>query len=1031
MYVNSETFSRKHILPVIEEKTQFTIEADSIELSLLKGKISLKGINAYSGPNTIKAAEFTVSVDIFACLKENYKVHNITLNSAKINLAYDATGKLKSDPTKIKTLKLEKVSKKKTSTNKPKQQPIQELFLKELFSLPQQINKKIKPIDLPSFHLDTLSISESTISIKKDNRYGKSALQEFDIESFAINNLGPAQNFDISLNGSYLHEDINKQKFECKNIKLLSSGNFNPELTNASTESKLSISEISSSKIKNINNLSLEMKVISELKQGVLKLNEIYIVCKDENVRHSELNLNAEVKPTEINTELKIKKLDSSLLNITLSLAPKSKTLTRWLSYNKQAGHKTGFTNTDIKGEFSFKINQEQLLSQGQLNVSNIPMTRSKKKQLLKDEVSANITLDLDASESGLRALNLKLKASDIQGHTFLHLDSNVNKQTINGDLQASKLDLSLFNSFLKKEEELHGQLNSKLTLKQKDESYLGTVFLSSTKLQHAKIPQELNGSLSFAFNNKALKTILTDFNLSIDDKALGKVDLDAKTLSIDSRDKFTENTLTSPLMKIEAKILKSPTQHSFPKQSIIIDLKDFIFTQSQERLASNSQFSIKGTRFKDFNDISSDGAFDFNTDLLGQVHALSMSNVSISNHNKALLKFNSLDIHHQILSDTQKTTVRIPKLNLPDIQEIATLLNNTPPKFKQQALSSEVKIDLSQNSKLNLLNSRIELPSLQLMKMSPLAIATNINHDKNALTIKNFSFVQGPHVLNLNASYSKDLYEISNFNGTLDLAYIDSIIKNLNPNFSNHFEGLATFNNTKFKSSGSTPEEVFTKLENGNIDWQISNLKLDLKKEEKTFISKNLGFKPEDLHFDQGELKMDFSPQQIKLQKLKLMGEKGGCDIHGKIYQKNKQLNSQFFTWASFIGSDYLHLIPPQTILDNINELDDFLDYNKDKKWYEFDDFIELLSSAEDGKFSTLFTKIQFNSESKFGPYIDYLESAKNLSEGKLNKQSAKSVLDIFKQREEERQLEREKQGKKKKDSKTKKVLDLLDGLF
>ena len=34
-------------------------------------------------------------------------------------------------------------------------------------------------------------------------------------------------------------------------------------------------------------------------------------------------------------------------------------------------------------------------------------------------------------------------------------------------------------------------------------------------------------------------------------------------------------------------------------------------------------------------------------------------------------------------------------------------------------------------------------------------------------------------------------------------------------------------------------------------------------------------------------------------------------------------------------------------------------------------------------------------------------MDSAKNLSEGKLNKQSANSILDIFKQREEERQKE------------------------
>ena len=91
----------------------------------------------------------------------------------------------------------------------------------------------------------------------------------------------------------------------------------------------------------------------------------------------------------------------------------------------------------------------------------------------------------------------------------------------------------------------------------------------------------------------------------------------------------------------------------------------------------------------------------------------------------------------------------------------------------------------------------------------------------------------------------------------------------------------------------------------------------------------------------------------------------------------------------------------------------------------------IELLSQADDGQFSTLISQIQFNAESKFGPYITYLESAKNLSEGKLNKQSANSILDIFKQREEERQKEREEKGKKKKESKTKRALDILDGLL
>jgi hypothetical protein len=1029
MYISSEGFARKHLIPVLEEKTQFTIESDSIDISLLKGEVTLKKVSAHSGPNTIEVSDLTIKVDLLACINQNFKVHTISLNEAKINLTFDATGKIKSDPNKIKTISIPK-----KSTNKPKKKTKQNSEinpLKNLFKLPQEIANLLQPIPLPSFHIAHLSIQDSTLEIKKDNRYGKAAKQHIAIESFLIQNLGAEKNFNLISQGSYHHQDSNGHKFETKKIDLSSTGKFNSKLTSASNHTTLVLSKITSTQIIGMNDLKLTMDIISELNPSAINIKKASLLCEEGDQKLSAINLTANAQANQIKTELNIDQLSAALLNIGLSLAPKSKTITRWLSLTKKAGHKPGFADTHINGKLTFDLNDTKLFSHGKININQLPVTTGTLEKLSQNEINSKLNFDITLNDQALDNFNLKLMASDIHGNTFLELNSEVKQNIIFSKLNSSNLDLSLLNNFMKDEQNLQGKLTSQLVFNRKDNTHTGTFFLSSKQVQHNKISEDLDGSLFFEFNNTDLKTTITKFNSSLSNKTFGKVDLKADTLNINSQENFTKNTITSPQVRLNSKIYKSPQHHNLPSQNIVMDLNDFSISQSQESLSSKSLFSINGAKIKEFNKISSNGFFEFNANLLNQIHALILKDLSISNKDKKFLNVKSLKLQHHFLSDQQVSTLYTPKLHITDVQEFATLLNNTSPKYNAQALSSEIKINLSTKAKENITSARIELPSLKLMDLTAINLAANLTRDNENLSIKNFSLVQGAHVLNLNASYNNDSYQVDNFNGTLDLGYIHSIIKKLLPNSKHSFEGIATFNETKFSSTGKSPEEIFINLQNGKIDWDITKLKLDFKKEEKTFISKNLGFKPENLRFDEGELKIKFAPKSLQLQSFKLMGNKGGVDIHGEITQNDKKLNSQFFTWGSFIGSEYLHLIPPETILNNINELDDFLDYNKEKEWYEFDDHVELLSSADDGKFSTLLAQIQFNAESKFGPYISYLESAKKLSEGKLNKQSAKSVLDIFKQREEERQIEREKAGKKKKESKTKKVLDLLDGLF
>ena len=1024
LYLSSESFVRSHVLPILEDKTQFTIEVDSINVSLLSGSVELSQLNSHSGPNSIKADKLELKVHTFACLQGDIQIEDITLNNASINLFYDATGKLKADPNKAKTITLKKETKKTQPQKQPKKKS--SLF-EQLYALPKKLSKELKPIELPNFLLHSLSIANTNIKIAKDDRYGKADEHLLSLDSLQIQKLGPNQEFDIIYSGSYARKKPNQQHFTAKSIHLKSSGTFNETVTNAHVSNELNISEFESSQMKDLSHLSLNGSFDISLLDKTIKIAKGEISCTEKDIVHSKTKINALINEERIEAEVKVPLLNASLLNIALNFAPKSRSLERWLNKTKKAGHKTGFGETQIKGDSNLLLTHDKLISQGEFQLKKLPMSIEIDNKLKKEFIDADLNFKLSTLKNNLDNLEFKIMSSDSQGNHILNVDSSMIQETISADIRTSNLDLSLMNNFSKEDEKLAGKLYSQIRFTRTAKSTSGSLKVNLDQLQLAQAKDKsLTSSLSFDFIHEKLKTSLNNLSLSLQEKASGQVQAKSEHVSIISTQDFAKNTINSKDIEIKTSIVESPT---IPKQNILIKLKDLELIQTQENIQSKSNFTLKGAKLKTFNDIETSGSLELNTNFINQNQVLNLQDLDIKNTGKDLLKVQSLHLKHDQTQNNQKIALHIPKLNIIDIQEITRLINNTEPSFKPQNLSSELKLDVELQP--TQLNAKIELPSIQVMKASSFNVAANFIKQKEALEVKNLSLVHGPNVLNLNASMDKDKYKIDNFNGRFDLNLVHAIIKQLNPNFDNNFSGIANFKETKFASQGTNPEEMFNQLQQGKIDWEITDLKVNLEQEEKTFISKNLGFTPSDLHFDQGQLNLDFNKNLIKLNKFKLMGQKGGFDFNGKVYKENEKLKSQFFTWSAFVGSEYLHLIPPETILDNINELDDFLDFNKEKQWYQFDEPIELLSQADDGQFSTLISQIQFNAESKFGPYITYLESAKNLSEGKLNKQSANSILDIFKQREEERQKEREEKGKKKKESKTKRALDILDGLL
>ncbi|EDM25310.1 hypothetical protein LNTAR_03494 [Lentisphaera araneosa HTCC2155] len=1024
LYLSSESFVRSHVLPVLEEKTQFTIEVDSINVSLISGSVELTQLNAHSGPNNIKAEKLELKVQTLACLQGDLQIDKATLNGASINLSYDSTGKLKADPNKAKTISL----KKEVKRTKPKKQPVEKANLfDQLYALPKQLSKELKPIELPNFLLHNLSVSDTNIKIAKDDRYGKADEHLITLNSLQIQKLGPNQDFDIIYNGSYARKKPNQQHFTAKSIHLKSSGTFNESVTNAHVSSSLKISEFESSQMKDMNHLSLNTSFDISLIDKTIKIAKGEVSCTEREIVHSKAKINALINEERIEAEVKVPQLNASLLNIALNFAPKSRSLERWFSKTKKVGHKTGFADSQIKGDSTFLLTHDKLISKGEFQLNKLPMSIEIDEKLKKDFIDADFSFKVSTLKNSLDNLELKIISSDSQGNKVLNIDSSMVQETISADIKTSNLDLSLVNNFSKEDEKLAGKLYSRIKFKRTPESTKGSLKIDLNQLQFAQVEgKSLTSSLSFDFIQEKLQTSLENLTLSLQEKTSGQVQIQSEHISIISTPDFAKNTVNSKNLQVSANILESPT---IPKQSISVNLQDLELVQTQENIQSKSDFTLNGAKLKTFNNISTSGSLELNANLINQNQVLTLQDLGLKNTGKDLLKIQSLYLNRQQATSHKKVSLHIPKLNILDIQEVTRLMNNTEPSFKPQSLSSEIKLDLELEP--TQLSAKIELPSIHVMNASPFNLAANFIKKKEALEVKNLSLVHGPHVLNLNASMDKNKYRIDNFNGRFDLSLVHAIIKQLNPNFENNFSGMADFKETKFASQGTSPEEIFAQLQKGKIDWKITDLKINLEQEEKTFISKNLGFKPSDLHFEEGQVNLDFNKDLVKLNKFKLMGQKGGFDFSGKVYKEDQKLKSQFFTWSAFVGSEYLHLISPQTILDNINELDDFLDFNKENQWYEFDESIELLSQAEDGQFSTLLSQIQFNAESKFGPYIKYLDSAKNLSEGKLNKQSANSILDIFKQREEERQKEREEKGKKKKESKTKRALDILDGLL
>ncbi|WDE96580.1 hypothetical protein PQO03_01185 [Lentisphaera profundi] len=1013
-YVNSSNFIRKHIIPLIEEKTHFDIESKEIDFSLLSGELNFKDLEAKSGPNTIHAETLEIKINLWDFINKNYQVEKIILENAQLNINFDATGRLKSNPKKAKTISLKPAKPK--PTNKTKRKP----------------NIAHKPISLPHFLVQQITIRNTELALHKADRYGKLNHQHLKIASLEITKLGTGQKFELACEGAYMKKSHDAQYFSTEEIIINSTGTFDQTLSSAKNKTSISIAQISTDKIKSLQDLALQLELNCSMEKAKLTFSDCSISSTKAKDLASKIDFNAEIiSEDKLKARIKILKLNSTLLDIALSFSPKSKSIPRWQKLTQQAGLPAGFVNTQINGDITVDKNDSLIHSEGELKLNNFPITTKVNNGLQKEEINSKLNFDLRLVDKTIQNVKLSLSCATSNKDSLLSIDTTMRQDTINGTINSKNFDLSLLNNFTKSEDHIEGRLNSRISLTKDSKKSTGHFNGSLEKLKHKALSgKTLNTSLDFTFLYSSLKTVLNNLEFKAHEPSSARLTMNSKEIIIHSKKDFSKNEIHTDNIQIKANTYPSLSPDIIPQQ-VLLSLDKLSVTQSQEMIQSQAQFKLSGAKIHEHNNIVANGSIKLNANLLESLQILNLDDFSITNQGRPLAFVHSLRLENQIKNTLQKTNLHIPKFVLNDLQCIPLLQSNTIPKFKDQKISSEVNLKLSKDTKDKKLSYSIDFPSIKIMELTPFSLSTNFNQDKGINKIQNFSLVQGPHILNLNATFSKDHYKIENFNGSLDLAFISSILKSLDPNFHNTFFGLINLNSTQIESYGSSPEELLLNLKKGAIDWDISKLNLSLQQKEKTFISKTLGFKPDSLQFDKGALKAEFKAGQIDFKALKLMGDKGGFDFYGKVYKDQKNLKSQFFIWSSFVGSDYLHYIPPQTILDNINEIDDFLNYNPEKKWFEFDEHIELVSEAKDGTFATLIEQIKFNAESKFGPYIAYLESAKKLSQGKLDKQSAKSILDIFKGREEERQQEREKKGKKRKESNTQKVLDLLDGFL
>ena len=444
-YISSASFVRNQVFAKVEQELNQPINSEEIHFSPFSG-LELKNFSLGDDP-FLKAGTIRVKYELMGFLNNQVNVDEITLEDAELNVIVNRKGELNllsKVVRKIEDKKPEnKEEKKKDKEEKPKNKE----------------EKKVPLVNIRNINFKNLKLHVFLDSSDEEDQF------ELNLDNFSFSLPEISNGKDLTYELETAIRCKAGEKFNLKNGKIKISGkshlseNLKPELFGL--DILITDLDAVNEKVKlPLNTVKLLADIGIDGKK--VTINDIQVMNPEKN---AGVSLKGVADDKQVDLNLAIKNVDSSILDLALVPLSGSKAVMRWQQALAEVSNNqiAGFGSTVINFEGSVKGNpKESVEAAGNLNINALPMVQiSQNSSVVPISTSVKYQVKNSPATNTLELQKLSIDINDPKNQLVsldlkspLKLDTKNNKLSSTKDdevtFKLNRFDLNLLKAFTK-----------------------------------------------------------------------------------------------------------------------------------------------------------------------------------------------------------------------------------------------------------------------------------------------------------------------------------------------------------------------------------------------------------------------------------------------------------------------------------------------------------------------------------------------------------------------------------------------------
>ncbi|MCM8527598.1 MAG: hypothetical protein NE327_13850, partial [Lentisphaeraceae bacterium] len=541
LYISSASFIRGQVFTKVEQQLNQPISSEGISFSPLSG-LELTNFSLGDDP-FFKAGKIKVSYELLPMLSNNINVSEFTIENAEMNAIIDRDGNLNILSKVVK--KIEDKSKKDKSEKKQEE---------------KKETKTVAKKDVPNVNIQNINFKNLKLHVFKDDfKEEKQIVLNLDNFSFSIPSIKNGEDLKFELETAINCKAGEKFNLKKGLIKLSGQYKLSKELIPETVKIDLQISDLDA-----VNEgVELPLKALNVLTDLGIDGKKVTVnnFSIENPGRKAGVSVSGVLDEKEVDLNLAISNVDSSILDLALVPLSGSKAFIRWQEAltDVSKGKVAGFGDTVVNFKGSVKGNPDKSIdTKGSLEISSLPMVNINRKSSIVP-VTTKLSYDLNSKklENTLEVKKFTVDVSDpasqlvsVNLNSPLVLDT-ANKKLTSGSkdqvsLKVNKLDLNLLKAFMKDTKRgayERGFLSTELQLISQD---------SGDQLQLNLINLSLN-ELAVKKDDEIISDINLKTSSSLTVNDLAKINLKDLSLTVKQGTKELSSLKASGLINMDA----------------------------------------------------------------------------------------------------------------------------------------------------------------------------------------------------------------------------------------------------------------------------------------------------------------------------------------------------------------------------------------------------------------------------------------------------------------------------------------------